>query len=234
MSQHIQYTPNSNYYPRYNQSWINATLRLIKTFVNPSKLLKKPKVLDIGCGRGEILRDLSKSGYDCFGVDFDEECVKMSSAYAKVIHSDVTAMDEIFENDFFDIVVMVHILEHTINPSEVIEKAKSITNKFIVIAVPNLSSSSTFWHGVRMREPTFVNRGHRFGWDSCHFKTFLEEICRLKIIKWMPDRVIIPSRLALPFQGTRILENLELRILPRYFPLLSNSLIVLCEKARRL
>ena len=230
MSEHIAYQPDQRFYGRYNQSWINATLRLIKSRIKPERPTEKPKVLDIGCGRGEILGDLSLAGFDCFGIDFDEQCVKLSQKYGEVFCADVSKIDSLFEEDFFDVVVMVHVLEHTVDPAEAIEKMKRVAKNYVVIAVPNLSSSSTFWHGLRMREPTFVNKGHRFGWDPGHFKTFLEVTCRLRILEWMPDRVIIPSRVSLLLQRAGILEYLELHLLPRLFPLLSNSLIVLCEK----
>lgn len=230
MSKHIEYKPNNKYYSRYNQTWINATMRLINFTISSKISTENPKIIDIGCGRGELLKNLSEKHYQCFGVDFDEECVELCKQYGNIICGNATEIDQLFEENYFDLVIMMHALEHTLDPTEVIRNLKFVTKKYLIIAVPNLSSTSTFWHGIRRKEPVFVNRGHRFGWDSSHLKTFLESSCDLNIIKWEPDRVVIPSKVALFFKFFGMLEWLELKVLPRFFPLLSNSLIVLCEK----
>lgn len=234
MSVHIQYIPDPKSYERYNLSWINAVIKLAKSSVGPlNSEHKKTKVLDIGCGRGEIMRELFEAGYECFGVDFDMECVKMSQKYGSVVSCDISSIQKVFKNNFFDIVILSHVLEHTFNPTEIIEKIKSISQKYILIAVPNLCSTSTFYQYLRKHDPSYVNKGHKFGWDPGHLKTFLECICNLRILKWKPDRIIIPSRISRLFKFFGVQDFLELNVLPRYFPLLSNSLIVICKKVEK-
>jgi hypothetical protein len=57
----------------------------------------------------------------------------------------------------------------------------------------------------------------------------LENRCGLRIVRWIPDQVILPSvsHLAERIGIRRWLEN---DWLPKRYPFLSTSLITLCEK----
>lgn len=230
MSVHIDYDPKRALYLRYNKAWLDATVKLIEKSIPSEYFGARSKVLEIGCGRGETLKALSALGYECYGIDIDPECVRMSGKYGDVRCADAMTADELFPAGSVDAVVLVHVLEHVSNPSALVEKLAKISRRYIVLAVPNLASTLTFWQGVRQRRPVLINKGHQVGWDPSHLRTFLEVTCNLRILDWMPDRVLIPNRLSSLFEMIGGLDKMELEVLPRFFPLLSNSLIVICEK----
>jgi len=186
------------------------------------------KVLDIGCGRGELLADLKQRNTRPFGLDMDEECVRMSSRYGEIKLGEISSIPDLYNNESFDLVIASHVLEHLDNPKMGVALLKKITKKYLIVAVPNLSEFVNLsW---LKKKPGFVNKGHQFGWDSKHLHTFLTCHCGLDVLRWQPDRVIIHSRLVRLTKILGVEKKLKDNILPRLFPLQSHSLIVLCAK----
>ncbi|MBU1445759.1 class I SAM-dependent methyltransferase, partial [Patescibacteria group bacterium] len=75
------------------------------------------KVLDIGCGHGEFLKDIYSRTEGTYGLDPDEAGLKKNTI---IKHKNVGLADEIpFENNFFDVVVSAWVLEHVADPEKV-------------------------------------------------------------------------------------------------------------------
>ncbi|MGC9144443.1 class I SAM-dependent methyltransferase, partial [Hydrogenobaculum sp.] len=73
----------------------------------------KPKALDIGCGRGEMLSLYKDYGFEAFGIDINKEFVE----YTKSKGFDVTYADALDflksqEDNTYDIISLIHVLEH--------------------------------------------------------------------------------------------------------------------------
>ena len=78
------------------------------------------KVLDVGCGRGEILRHCARLGADAYGVDYAPVAVEMSARAVAgeqaapgktgVAQSDAKRLP--FPGEFFDRVLMFDVVEH--------------------------------------------------------------------------------------------------------------------------
>ncbi|EKE15373.1 MAG: methyltransferase type 11 [uncultured bacterium] len=200
---------------------------IIKLLLYAKKLENKNlKVLDVGLGRGELLRDIKETGFDSVGIDFDEKCVELGLQYAPCYQLDIYDVSQKFEKDSFDVVILSHILEHLENPKKALEEIKEVTKKWIIISVPNLSQITYL---IFKKHFGYVNKTHLYGWNATHLKTFLEMSCQLKIEKWQADKVFIPNRLNF-LNIFSIKKKLENEILPRKFPFLSHSLICLCRK----
>ena len=185
------------------------------------------QVLDVGCGRGELLADLVELGVSAYGVDMEEKCVLLSQQFAPVSRGNIYKLDDIYPQKTFDIVIASHILEHLENPKQGVEMLKRISSQFLILAVPNLGE----WRTLRARFTSlgFVNRGHQVGWDPAHFNTFLTFACNVKIEKWQPDRVYVPRFLRFVLRHINLLDLVQDQWLPQQFPLQSHSLIVLCS-----
>jgi len=99
-----------------------------------------PRILDVGCGRGNLLRILNDKGCACYGVertDFPE------NGLSKGIHFFKGNLNELlFEDNFFDAVVLWHVLEHTENPIGIVQETARILHPggLLVVAVPNFGS----------------------------------------------------------------------------------------------
>jgi len=81
----------------------------------------KGKILDIGCGEGELLIKATLLGYDIVGMDRSENELDVAKETAKLSNIDIsTVLGSIenipFKKETFDIIVMGEILEHLENP----------------------------------------------------------------------------------------------------------------------
>jgi SAM-dependent methyltransferase len=98
------------------------------------------RVLDIGCGRANLLLTLKDMGCECFGTErgsypSDERLEGIS------IHQQ--SLQEIgFDDAYFNAVVIWHVLEHLDQPFEALDEISRITGQdgLIAIAVPNFAS----------------------------------------------------------------------------------------------
>lgn len=182
-------------------------------------------VLDVGCGRGELLADLVSTGAKAQGVDLQEECVALSRQYADACLGNIYELPTLFGTSSFDVVIASHVLEHLESPRQGVEMLKQVTRKWLILAVPNLAEFRNLrW---RQNQPGFVNRDHQVGWDPAHFNTFLTYACGVQVERWEPDRVYPPRRIVPLLRASGLLHKFMDNWLPARLPLQSHSLIVL-------
>lgn len=89
-----------------NKLVINYT----KKFITPGK---DKKILEGGCGKGQLVYSLQNKGYDVYGVDYAKNTVnKIKEAFPelKVSYGDVTRLD--FPDNFFDGYWSRGVIEH--------------------------------------------------------------------------------------------------------------------------
>jgi len=68
------------------------------------------QVLDVGCGRGEILRHCADMGVQAYGVDYAPVAVQMAQEAGAVYQADAKRLP--FPSLFFDRVLMFDLVEH--------------------------------------------------------------------------------------------------------------------------
>ena len=97
-------------------------------------------VLDIGCGRANLLRFLNELGCNCYGTERSEFPADSQLTGIKIFKGQVA--DGKYEDKFFDAVVIWHVLEHLHEPIKTLDEIARITRSegIIAIAVPNFSS----------------------------------------------------------------------------------------------
>jgi len=101
-------------------------------------------VLDIGCGDGRLLRQLSKSGkkLDLHGIELPGPAAKRASSIPGV-HLHLGALDTVdFRPETFDLITMVHVIEHLPLPGVALEKIGRWLKPGgrLFLAFPNISS----------------------------------------------------------------------------------------------
>lgn len=99
---------------------------------------KSMKILDIGCGSGQLVYQLYELGIkEVIGIDaFLEKDLTLSNG-AKIYKRDL-----FLEEGKWDIVMLHHVFEHMTNPYKILERLHTITaeNGSLIIRVPNIDS----------------------------------------------------------------------------------------------
>lgn len=110
-----------------------ARLRFLKTLLGKGENLR---ILDIGSAFGGLLDTASKQGFkECWGVEISTQAVEWLKTHKPHINVLEGAIEEIsLPKDFFDIVTMVEVIEHLVEPKEVLEKIfHSLVERGIVL-----------------------------------------------------------------------------------------------------
>ena len=106
------------------------------------------RVLDVGCGRGVALRALAGAGLEAHGFERSDNAVRGIDPRVQVrIADDLAAAN--YPAEYFDTVIIWHVLEHVGNPREVLCEVGRILKPGgqVIVAVPNYSSIQSRWAG---------------------------------------------------------------------------------------
>lgn len=81
---------------------------------------KEAKVLDFGCGAGELVLEFLSRGFDTYGVDITNACEHpqlLAESRFKTMEQPPNYRIP-FDDDYFDLVFSVAVFEHVFNPEE--------------------------------------------------------------------------------------------------------------------
>jgi 2-polyprenyl-3-methyl-5-hydroxy-6-metoxy-1,4-benzoquinol methylase len=103
------------------------------------RIIKKGKVLDIGCGYGYFLAACRQNGYEVQGLDISSWAAEYTRKKLNipVVVGTLCALEA--KPHSFDVITMWHFLEHTRNPRQVLLEAKKMLKEdgLLVVEVPN-------------------------------------------------------------------------------------------------
>ena len=107
--------------------------------------------LDIGCGSGEFCKILKKTflidQFNWTGIEKEENLPNSFENYSYLgncIHENLPNCLDKLEDNFFECIFALDILEHLTNPEEVLLKLKSKikTDGTLIVSIPNISHYS--------------------------------------------------------------------------------------------
>lgn len=105
----------------YDGRWKSVARDIVKIY----KLKKKHKVLDIGCGKGFLVKDLVDLGIDAYGLDISDYGIKNSpNDIIGRLHKG-TAEKLIFKDNSFDFVFSLNTI-HNLSKSKCLTALKEI------------------------------------------------------------------------------------------------------------
>ena len=83
------------------------------------------KLLELGCGSGDLLVGLTALGWEGEGVDVDSQAIE--SARLKGVNVRLGPVEDLrYPGNFFDAVIMVHVIEHVHDPRRLLEECYRI------------------------------------------------------------------------------------------------------------
>jgi 2-polyprenyl-3-methyl-5-hydroxy-6-metoxy-1,4-benzoquinol methylase len=104
---------------------------------------KSKTILDIGCGTGKLISLLENKGKICWGIEPSitaSNIAKKSLKNGNVINSKIENAMALLPENYFDTILLLDVLEHLIEPLEVLSqlKCKLSNDGVIVSSIPNI------------------------------------------------------------------------------------------------
>lgn len=144
-------------------------------------------VLDLGCGKGIITKEISQGeNWVITGVELEEDYIdeaRKSGVYKEVLRGDIASLPKSILNRRFDVVLCLQVIEH-INKKKG-KKAlltwEGLANKHIIIATPvgfipyeniqdvSNEKKSLLKHRSGWCPGEFIKRGYRVYGQGCRF-----------------------------------------------------------------
>lgn len=194
--------------------------------------LKGKKILDIGCFTGDFLQLLQKEGSNVYGLELQNDAVRIADKKlpGRILQADI--MSYKFREEQYDIITLLGIVEHVIDPLSLLRKSFQLLKKggIIMIQTPNSSSllarlAGKYWPPYSPVEHIhiFSKKGLRQALETCgfndqiyqpHWKKLPVGYVYNNLNNFGPEfhRILKPfdsllnnSRLILPFYGGEML-----------------------------
>lgn len=133
-------------YKKYERLFENIFKKRVNLI---SKFVKKGKMLEVGSATGVMLKLFTNRGWDALGIEPSGSSQETKKKGLRVIN--VKFEDAKLPNDYFDLVVLNHTLEHMANPKLVLKRINTLLRDggIVFIDVPNFGSLSSKLLGKR-------------------------------------------------------------------------------------
>jgi ubiquinone/menaquinone biosynthesis C-methylase UbiE len=172
-----------NYYNKYHtknpiaRTLMNGFYNSLDNFLGD---IQVESILDAGCGEGEIT-NLINMNYNNIkklqGIELESEVVE--EANIRFPELDITQgsiYNLPFPNNSFDLVVTCEVLEHLDNPSKGIEEIIRVSDRYILVSVPQ----EPIWRICNLLRGKYVRNlgntpGHIQHWSKQKFISFINE-----------------------------------------------------------
>ncbi len=113
------------------------------------------RVLDVGCGRGELLRQLAALGWKCWGIDISPLAVAKARVLVPGAEVVQATLEDIHWDISFDLITAVHVIEHMPDPRGALSKIASLLapGGRLFMSIPNIGSFEAklfgrYWSGL--------------------------------------------------------------------------------------
>jgi len=110
---------------------------------------KEESILDIGCGCGALLGK-AKSLYprsEVYGIEIVPKVAEIASRMGEVLCGDIEKAELPWDEGYFDYITLGDVLEHLMNPEDVLKKLRRYLKDggHIIVSMPNLKHFSGGW-----------------------------------------------------------------------------------------
>ncbi len=108
------------------------------------------KLLDVGCGDGQLLETATKAGWEPAGIDLSEAAVELCRRRG-LDASNTDFFDRALDTRRFDVIVMSELIEHVPAPQRFLSRAESLLEPggVLYLTTPNFGSLARRMLGAR-------------------------------------------------------------------------------------
>ena len=99
------------------------------------------RLLEVGCGSGDMLKDMADLGWQVEGIDLDPAAVENSRR--KGLNVRMGSLEEMgYRANWFDLIIMSHVIEHVYDPFLLLTECRRILKSGgrLVLVTPNVGS----------------------------------------------------------------------------------------------
>ncbi|MBV9387839.1 MAG: class I SAM-dependent methyltransferase [Chroococcidiopsidaceae cyanobacterium CP_BM_ER_R8_30] len=139
----------------------------LKNFLNTLKP-QRGRLLEVGCSMGQLLDLFRQDGWDVQGVDPWKEAALFTSQKMNIACSPTTLEGAAFENNLFDVVLMLHVIEHVDNPLGTLQEVFRVLKPggYLVLETPRYDTLMFKIFGRRERSVSCDGHVYFFTTDS--------------------------------------------------------------------
>lgn len=136
------------------------------------------RVLEVGCGEGEIARRLHARWGDVTGLDLPDAGLRSEWGQVsgpRFLHGNAERLP--FPDEHFDVVVSVEVLEHLQDPAAGLREMARVSRRHLVLSVPRepVFRMGNFFTGRHVRA-LGNTPGHLNHWSSPAFLRFVSQV----------------------------------------------------------
>jgi SAM-dependent methyltransferase len=188
------------------------------------------RLLDIGCNEGRGLKMYSRNGFQAEGLELNETAAHVAREKGFTVHT--CLLEEFQPCDLYDVVVLSNVLEHSLNPREMLAAVRRIlkNNGQVWISCPNNQSwqrkifgrNWTNWHVPFHIVHFYSLTLKRVLLESGFTKV---EINQITPALWVASNLILsvfarPNRVTKELRNALLLMSLMLFVRSLFFPIL--------------
>lgn len=153
----------------------------LKRVILISKFIKSGKVLEVGSSTGVMLNLFKGRGWDTLGIEPSGSAKEAKKKGLKILNTKFEEAD--LPDEYFDLVVLNHTLEHMDKPDEVLIKICRILKPggYVYVDVPNFGSLASKLLGKKW--PYLLPEEHKSQFTRKSLAILLER-ADFKIVHW--------------------------------------------------
>lgn len=180
----------------------------VKYLIERYSITKDQKILDLGCGRGDLLNMFSSQGFDIYGADIAKSNIDV---YSKDIqYFDFNTDTYKYQDNTFDVIYSKSVIEHISNIDHFIKEQIRILKPggLLILLTPNWNSQMNIFYNDYTHIRPYTQKGLNNLLESYDFKEVNTEKFYQYPLYWKyPFMKIIPKILSILGPVRRIHRN---------------------------
>lgn len=190
---------------------------------------RNKKVLDIGCGLGEIGSRLIQNSNTVYGIDISPSAVKKANKIGLIAKvCDIEEQNIPFPNGTFDVVIAAEIIEHVFDTDAFLEKIKKVLSPQgeLILSTPNIATLGRRILLLLGKNPLIEVNVHRH--SAGHIRYFVKDTL-IELLENHDMSVDIFTSDVINFTES---GNISTTYLARMFPTFGKTLIIKAKRSR--